>query len=418
MFSKAFYFLIQCLLTLVSPILSLAMSLKFYKSAISQLFFVVFAFYFGYFCHFFFDESYHYKEFMNYYVGFSFSEIMQNPLVFVHGHDYFHVLVKFIVSRFTESHNVFGGVFCAIHAGFLVFFLRQLKQFYLTKTTKTSVLILITVCVVFEFYWYSTLRFNTATFFFAAFYLKWVMHKNPLYLVLAAMAPLFHYSFLAVDGAIMLELSFRYVFKHKYFRYAFLGLSLFIRSLNIDFVPLLLRHIEWMRKNMSYAIINENTRANVLSVQQTLRESGNWVYNFRPYLLLILGLGSLWLFRHWGLPKDTRYIGIFYMFLTLFSVANFGYGDMFFYDRMFQVSLLLLWAYVFIMSVKYYSMSNRGNLLLFCILLLPTIFFVITPFVQFRNSVLNPELIFGNFFMDWDGNDYEVGYSVHKFKNI
>jgi hypothetical protein len=414
MLNKAYYLLLQVSLFLVSPVISLIFALRNYKTAISQLFFVLFAFYFGYHCHFFHDESANFYEFQDYYVGYSFSDIISNPIVFAHGHDYYHVILKYLISRVSASKNFFGGVVCASHVAFFIFFFRQLKQFYEKTISYTAVLALLVVSLVFEFHWYSTIRFNAAVFFFCGFYLKYLNTKNPIYLIISFLSPLLHYSFVMLDLAVGLDLLLKYVFRFNFFRYLLLAASLVVRSWNVDFVPLLLKYVPWVNENLSYAVVNQTTRRNVLRLQQEFRENGNIVYNMRSYVMLFLGLFMLFVFKRVKIPKDAQYDSLFYMFLTVFTLANFGYGDLYFYERMLKVSLLFLWTYIFIMSVKNYHLIKYKNLFLSFVLLFPVIYLFITPLMQFRKAVFQPELIFGNFFMDWDGNDLNLEYGLKR----
>lgn len=412
MHTKAGYFLLQCLLTLISPILSFVVSLRLYKNGISQVFLLVFAFFFGFFCRHFYDESVHFYEMQAYYAGYSLSEILNNPLVFAHGHDLFHFIVKFLVSRFSTDEQVFGGILCLLHFSLFLFFFRQLKPFYSKYVSFSSGMMLIIFCLVVEFWWFSNLRFCSATFYFGGFYLKYCNSRKIQYLLLSLLSPLFHFTFLAIDAVVLLNFILTYC--HKSFRYILLLFSLFVRSLNIDFAPFLIKHVSWLRENMSYAIVNTETRQGVLNYMKDFRQNGNIVYNSRPYILLFLGLFVLFIFKRLKIEKDEQYSALFYMFLTIFTVANFGYGDMFFYNRMTMISLLFLWAYIFIINVKYYPLSKKANLLLSCVLFLPMLFFLITPIVQFRHAILQPELWFGNFFMDWNGNNLDLDYATFK----
>lgn len=412
MFDKAKYFLLQCGLTIISPILSLLLSLRFYKSGISHFFFLVFAFYFGFYTRHFYDESVHFYEMQIYYVGHGFDEILNNPLVFSHGHELYHFVLKYLISRVSDSQQFFGGVVCAMHFALFLFFFRQLKSFFSTRLSLSSGMMLIIFCLVVEFWWYSNVRFCAAAFYFGGFYLKYCNTKNPLYLYLSLLCPLFHFTFIAIDGAVLLN----YILSkfHKSIRYCLLALALFVRSLNFDFVPFLLKHVAWLRNNMSYAIVNTETRQGVLKYMKDFRQNGNIVYNSRPYLMLLLGLFIVFVFNRLNVKKDEQYDILFYMFLTILTIANFGYGDMFFYNRMLMVSMLFLWAYVFIMSVKYKDNLSNANLFLSFVMLFPLIFFFITPLIQFRSAVFQPELWFGNFFMDWNGNDLKLEYATYR----
>ena len=113
MFNKGKYVILQLLLMLISPITSFIVCLRFYKSTISQIFMIVFAFYFGMLMEVGNDLANHYNNMQLYYAGKSISEILRNPLIYGMGHDYFHVAVKIFVSRFSI------GMFLLVHRCFL-----------------------------------------------------------------------------------------------------------------------------------------------------------------------------------------------------------------------------------------------------------------------------------------------------------
>lgn len=408
MSSRLGYILLQTFLMLVSPICSFVVSLRFYKNELTQIFFIVFAFYFGFFCGHFHDLDVHYYEFMQYYVGHSLLDILNNPLTFSHGHEPYHFILKYIVSRFTTSSQVFGGVACASYYFFFLFFFRQFKSFYQKPMMLSVAMCLGIICLVVEFWWYSNIRFWAGGYFLAGMYMKYVNTEKRRYLVLALLAPLFHFSLVTADLALILNFILNYL--GKFVRFGLLVLSLFVRSLNIDFVPLLLKYVPWANENLAMGVVNKTTRKSVLSYMQSYRQEGNIVYNLRPYIILLLGLMVLGILRFAKARFDKRYSPLFFMFLTLFSVANFGYADMYFYNRFSLMSFLFLWMYVFVVMYSNAALMRRNNLLLVIILILPLIYFFITPITQFRSYILQPELFFGNFFMDWDGNALDIDY--------
>ena len=398
----------MALMAVVSPLISFIFALRTYKNYISQFFLLVFAYFFGYYCGHFHDLDGHYYEFMQYYVGASFIDIISNPLTFAHGHDIYHFFIKYIVSRFTSSSQVFGGVACVCHYFLFLLFFNQFRPYFKNRMNLISGLLLITVCLLVEFWWYSNMRFWAGGFFFAAMYLKYINTGKKIYFIWSLFCPLFHYSLIALDVALLLNLILNII--PKLFRYLLLGFALFIRSLNVDFVPLLLKYIPWAKENLSMGVVNKTTRKSVLNYMQQYRETGNIVYTSRPAIILGIGVLILILFKILRIPRDKNLIPVYYMFLTIFTMANFGYADMFFYNRISLVAYVFLWAYIFMMSVKYQAYF-QGRTLTFAIILLPLIMYLfLTPIAQVRQYVLHPELLFGNFFMEWDGNALDIDY--------
>ena len=96
---KVVYFIVQCLLFLVSPLLSLILCAVYYKEYISQFFFVLFAFYFGYQTDVYGDLAIHYAS-LKYFVEPNINPWV-HPMVTYLGNEPFHYLFKYLVSFFS-----------------------------------------------------------------------------------------------------------------------------------------------------------------------------------------------------------------------------------------------------------------------------------------------------------------------------
>ena len=171
MFSKGRYVIIQALLMLLSPITSFLVAIRFYKSTISQIFMLVFVFYFGMLMGFGNDLSNHYNHMQLYFTGKSIGEILKNPMIYSIGHDYYHVLIKIIISRFTSSPAIFSGVIATVYAFMFLLFFREFSRFYKNFMPVSCGLILLAMIMVAQFYLYQGVRFWTGAFFFAAFFI-------------------------------------------------------------------------------------------------------------------------------------------------------------------------------------------------------------------------------------------------------
>ena len=192
MYNKGKYIVLQSFLAIVSPISSLLVSIRLYKSSISQFFFVFFAIYLGYYMGFVYDLMRHYQDIPMYYTGRDWSEIVSDFRVYYLGSDYYHIIVKFIVSRFTDSRQIFGAVASGLYATAFIFFFRQFKVFYKEKNTLLSTMLLLCVCTVVEFFWYQGFRFWTGAYVFMGFYLKYLNTKNRIYAFLTLVSVFFH----------------------------------------------------------------------------------------------------------------------------------------------------------------------------------------------------------------------------------
>lgn len=147
-----------------------------------------------------------------------------------------------------------------------------------------------------------------------------------------------------------------------------------------------------------------------------MRAYGNIFYRYRSSFLLLCGGAILFLFWRNKVPFDKRYRVLFYMFLTLYTVVNFCYGDLTFFDRFFQITLVLFYSYLFVVSVKYYDRLKHVNFLFMCMALIPMAYALLSPLIEEREYLFHCELLFGNFFVDWDGNALNFPYEWRFYK--
>ncbi len=413
MYSKGKYFIFQCVVMLISPITSLLISIRFYKSEISQLFFVIFAFYFGYHLGFVHDLMNHYRDMIELYANRSASEIFADERIYIVGQDLYHVLFKFIVSRISLTTQFFGGAACAIYAAFFMFFFRQLKVFYNdNKLTILSALLLLTVAFIVEFYWYQGLRFRTGLFYFAAIYLKYVNTNKKIYLLALLLTPFFHFTLIMLVATVLIDFLLRYTGVAS--RIFLLLISIIIRMQNIDFVPWMLKHIPFT-DNLSIAVTDDRIRNDWRNRMAYVRENGNFFYGHRNDILLFWGLIILFFLWKFKAHKDQKYGVLFSFALTLYTVANFGYGDMTFYDRFFQASLLFFYSYLFAMVFIHGDRIKHRMYLISIFALPPMLYAIITPLIEQRQYLFHIDFIFGNFFTNWDGNLQQgIKYDWHR----
>lgn len=407
MYSKGKYILMQTGLYIASPICSLLVSVRLYKSSISQAFFVLFAVYLGYYMGFVYDLMRHYQDIPMLYTGRDWGEIVSDFRVYYLGSDYYHIIVKYIVSRFTDSRQVFGAVASGLYACSFVFFFRQFKEYFKVKNSWFNLVLLLCVCTVVEFFWYQGFRFWIGVYIFCGFYLKYLNTGKKRYAFATLSVVFFHFTLIVLVLAIIINKLLNYC--GKYVRFILVALSLFVKSLNIDFVPLMLRLIPWTN-GLGIALTDEKIRGNTLEHMAEMREMGNVLYLNRMPFLIIVGLLFMFLFRKLRITFDKSIGRLFYLALTLYTIANFGYGDITFYSRFLQASVLLFYAYLYIVSVKNAEKLSRLNITLFVIALLPLAYSIMVALAQIREYFFHVELILGNFFMDWDGNALNMKY--------
>lgn len=413
MYSKGKYFILQLIVMLISPITSLFVSIRFYKSEVSQFFFVVFAFYIGYHLGFVHDLMNHYRDMMELYANRSVSEIFADERIFLLGEDLYHVIFKLVVSRISHTTQFFGGMACAVYAAFFIFFFRQLRVFYdNNKLSILSALLLFSITLVVEFYWYQGLRFRTGLFYFAAVYLKYVNTKNRIHLLGLLITPFFHFTLIMLVATVFLDRLLRVTGIAG--RIFLLFISIIVRLQDIDFVPLMLKYIPFTQ-NLSIAVTDERIRNDWRNHMANVRENGNMFYRHRNDVLLFGGLVILYFLYRYKAHKDPRYNMLITFALTLFTVANFGYGDMTFYDRFYQAAILIFYSYLFAMSVIHADHLKRNVPLISIFVLPPLLYALATQLVEQRSFIFHLDFIFGNFFTDWDGNLQQgINYDWHR----
>ena len=141
-----------------------------------------------------------------------------------------------------------------------------------------------------------------------------------------------------------------------------------------------------------------------------VRTGGNIFYQNRTAVLLICGILILTFFRYCRLRFNDKHITLLYFALTLFSIACIGYVDLTFYERFSKVCVLVLYCYLFIVSVQNVRQWSRYHIMLFLVALSSSTFRVFVVLLQIRSYLFYNELIFGNIFIDWDGNALNMKY--------
>lgn len=398
MLSKGKYIVIQCLIMLVSPLASFLVALKFYKNPLSQIFMVIFALYFG--MHFYLadDISYHYAGMRLYYCGKSLREILSNPYALGNGLDFYHITIKYIISRFSQSKEVFAGVLCTIYSMMFLFFFTQFRRFYKNFLPVSCGLLLLCVIFVIEFYWYQGVRFWIGVFCFAGFYLKYLNTDKKRYLLLSIICIYFHYTLVNIFFIIILNWLLSKVW--VWFRVIIFALSWFYRSLSIDFMGWVIKHVPGLdlgARTESY--IHEDLQMKI----QKLRENSNIVYSNRSEFIIFFGVLILMIMFSRRVQFSKKYLQMFFLALTFYTVVNFGYSELIFFDRFLKIGILLFYSFLFITAYQNYEKIKGVSLIIMIFTFIPLSLEILTPIVEMRSHLFFKELWFGNFFIDWSG---------------
>ena len=398
MYSKGKYFLFQSLLMLVSPIASFFVALIFYKKPISQIFMLIFAFYFG--MHFYLanDITNHYIRMRMYYSDKSWGQILVNPDAFGNGLDYYHVVMKYLVSRITKSREIFAGINCLIHSAMFLFFFNQFREYYKKFLPISCGLLLLCVVFTVEFYWYQGIRFWIGVFYFGGCYLKYLNTEKKRYLLLMTVCVFFHYTL--VNVLIIFIANWLLSKMWVWFRVILLGISFIYRALSVDFMGWVIKNIPGLdlgKRTVSY--IHEDMLRRIVE----LREKANLFYSYRSELMIVFGVIILMIFWSRRVQFSKKYLQMFFFAMTIYTVVNFAYAELIFFDRFLKIGVLLFYSFLFITACQNYDKIKGVSLIIMILAFVPMFYAVLTPIIEMRSHLFHNELWFGNFFIDWNG---------------
>ena len=148
---------------------------------------------------------------------------------------------------------------------------------------------------------------------------------------------------------------------------------------------------------------SEYTYSSILKHSASYREIANPYYYYRQDVLLISGLLLLMLMWSRKVVFTKQNLTLLFFFMTLYTIANFGYTDISFYTRFYKASLIFFYAFLFVLSFENYEKIKGISLIIIIVALVPLLYEIATVVVEQRNNLLNKELFFGNFFIDWHG---------------
>ena len=413
MYSKGKYALFHLAMMLISPLTSFIISLRFYKSPVSQFFMIVFAYFFGSHIGLGWDISHHYLNMRDYYFNRSIMEILNNPLIYIIGADYFHIVLKIILSRFQVSPAVFGGVMAAIYATLFLNFFREFRSFYNNKVPLLCGMLLLCVVFIVQYYWFYGVRFYPGFFFFAGFFMRYVNTRKIRYLFISSLCVLFHFALIVLPIAVIVNWLLKII--GVWLRWLLLFVSVVYRFVAEDFVPILLKYFP----NLPFlqdSVTNKNIRKEVLNHMQDVRETGNYFYLYRDPFILVFGFLILIYLLYKKVNLQSKYTILFGLFLTLFTFVNFGYADLTFSDRVLKISLVFFYSFLFVVVYNNYDLLDRYRLVLMVLILIPLLYSVVSQLVEQREYLFNINLFLGNFFSDWHGGLTDLsGRSYQKY---
>ena len=393
---RVVYFIVQCLLFLVSPLLSLILCAVYYKEYISQFFFILFAFYFGYQTDVVMDLANHYST-LKYFVDPSVNP-WTHPYVLYLGKEPFHFIFKYIVSFFSTDSRFFAGVAAATYAFIFLSFFNRLRPFYLQKMSQYQVLALCGIVFCVEYFLYLGLRYWNGAFFFLCFYLQYVLTNKNKYLFFSFGAILFHFVHIF---PVLCAIATVFFGKNSKIKYIILSVSLIVRFFGGPLIFYFLDIFSSLKQTIvKDKFFNSNYQEIVLKEAEWRAQYGNIVYENREYVSFTIL--SIVYFLIWKRNKQfyLQYNKFYSFVIYMFSMSNFVHhsGEVL-DERITKFFILSLFVYLFlILNDKQNLLINKNNLVKIIFMLL-IIFIALTAIVEQRKYLFDLIIWVGNPFV-------------------
>lgn len=376
----------------ILPILSFITSVINYKSRISQVFFILFAFYFGWKIDCVLDLENHYANFRSYFIGHSLSDVFSNSSVYGIGKEPYHVLFKYIVGHISTNSHFFAGCAAAVYASIFILFFRQLRPFYSKRQLAIQFLIMCGIVFTVEYYWYLGLRYWTGAFFFLAFFIKYINSGKRKDLLISFCAVLFHAAhgieILAVLIAVALQ-------DRRKILCAIAAVSVIMKTTS-NWMYVVLAKFPILKFLVKDSYYDSGIQSSIEERGEFFRSEGNFVYQMRSDVLFgtaVVLLVMLW----WKNRKLNESYPFFYaVILSLFSVTNFLYMDIIAYERTFKLLIVLLFTYLYFLLQSKNNTWIGKNVFIVGTVAVIVIFSLLTAIIQQREYLMNLDVWFGS----------------------
>ncbi|MCS2724519.1 hypothetical protein NXW08_14180 [Bacteroides uniformis] len=145
---------------------------------------------------------------------------------------------------------------------------------------------------------------------------------------------------------------------------------------------------------------NDKTLEIVAKRTLYFRNEGNIFYQIRTDILLIGAAITIFFIWKYYDKRFSQYNSKLWGFiLIIYSFANFGYDSLIFYDRIYKISVLLLYIYLYMYIMHIQKDLNIRTKLWMSIFSIPPILYAIaTIVVSQRDYLWSLQLWFSNFF--------------------
>lgn len=381
---------------LLSPLVGFFLSILCFREKAARILFVLFSFYFGWFYEPQLDLLNHYNHFISL-LGQSPFDIWNDSGPYARKEP-FPVLFKYILGKISTDPHVFSAFACSIYAYLFVYgVMGSIRDLYVQKMSLPAWTIFLLTVFTVEYYWFLGLRYWCGAFVFAAFYIRYDRHKEKKFLFLSFLSILFHFTHIILCAAAILNIILKDKFK---IHYIIVIIGCLVRCLKIPLVTIVSK-LNFLRNYIPASARNDDIIQSVAERANTFRTEGNIFYMIRSDILLIGGVIILFiLWKHFKTQLFDENKSLWGLILILFAFANLGYTDMTFYTRLYKLTILLLYIFLYVKTMSFRSsLSTTSQYTIFGILLVPLLYAIATTVVSHREYLLQADLWFSNFFI-------------------
>lgn len=397
------------ILFILWPFLMFLVSLRNIEKRDTQVYFLLFAFLYGYSVYLFSGDILNYEQAFHSVVEYGwddFTYLLLNSLSpdkhnlyeinsLNNKPDIYALVLSFIVSRFTENPRWFWGFASLIFSYTFINFINSFKV-YLGWTADSIVqkILFFTLVFIVPFYVGVTgIRFWPALFIFVTYALNFLNKKDFKYFLLASSSILFHYSFL-FPSLLLLLIFFlpnsRYIFR-----------IIFFVSLLIALVSSTTGSLAYFRASSDYfeetaveSSIDAYSNEEVLESRKIKYQNANWYKKMRTesvfFFFVFVGILDVFgIFRF----KENKFLlniyPVFVIFLAL-TVLTYNLGSISRFKNVFY--LIFLTRYSILAGIQPFDIKLRT--ISYCLIPIMTIYVL----VSFRAGfyTVEPTLIINN----------------------
>ncbi len=242
--------------------------------------------------------------------------------------DIYALTLQFIISRFTDNERWFFGFVSLIYAFLFLKFINEVLVFSGINKTKPWRFFFACLLLIVPFYVGLTgVRFWTALFWFMLFTMKYIRTKQPLFIALAAVSILIHYTFMFPVGVLLI---YRFLNISKAAKKVLVILSLifFTISTTTGLLGYAGQALDLFEDSSVKTVASSYTDEDNLLEKQQDADTANWYVKVKQALVTYSFMG-IFLLEFFGVFKwrTNKYLDSWYsLYVLFFCIASFTFG--------------------------------------------------------------------------------------------